>query len=630
MLKSLNYKVEFPTTGRCFENQIEFAPGLTAITGRNEKGKTLIIEMIGYCLFGSKALRGQASDYKSLAATLAFEARGKSVLIERAKKETLWIDGNIEAVGADAINKAVPALLGFGLDVFNVACAAQQGDLGRLTEMKPTARRTMVDQLIGLDVIETIEKEVKAEAKMHETVAANLAVSMAEPVEPVEPDDYEPSLNLEQTLADVQAHQQKRDQLLLVKEPVEPTAPVAPDHTDVAALEEHEAVRQKALQDKARLEGQLAGMPEATVSRGDLEKALAYQTYAAEVSRRGPKPEYSVKDLKAMEMVWDAKAQVAGREAIDCPACQHHFVPNIDAAILAVAEGNQPELTVAQITGQFRRHELWAEPLAEVAEFTIPNMQKEILAHAHTDDRVGVLNRLADIQVPADRAGDLRAARAYQSDRAIYDERVSRYRSEMDTYEGARRAVEAMEDRSTDLLALRTRASDARSYEGYLDRYRNDAARYTELVQRVADKRDAAEGYSRGADALKATRLRVKQELAPALSVAASSLLASMTGGERRHVAVDHDFNIVVDGQPLQTLSGSGKSVVNLALRIGLGQVLTSKVLPIFMGDEIDKDMDSDRASTTHNTLQSLKQFLTQIIVVTHKDDFVADQQIAL
>ena len=92
-----------------------------------------------------------------------------------------------------------------------------------------------------------------------------------------------------------------------------------------------------------------------------------------------------------------------------------------------------------------------------------------------------------------------------------------------------------------------------------------------------------------------------------------------MTAGERRHIDVDADFNIMVDGQPLQTLSGSGKSVVNLALRIGLGQVLTARVLPLFMGDEIDKDMDSERAAATHETFQNLREYLTQIILVTHK-----------
>jgi hypothetical protein len=56
------------------------------------------------------------------------------------------------------------------------------------------------------------------------------------------------------------------------------------------------------------------------------------------------------------------------------------------------------------------------------------------------------------------------------------------------------------------------------------------------------------------------------------------------------------EFDVVVDGQRLDTLSGSGKAVANLALRLGLGQVLTNNVLSVFVGDEIDASMDEDRA----------------------------------
>jgi hypothetical protein len=47
------------------------------------------------------------------------------------------------------------------------------------------------------------------------------------------------------------------------------------------------------------------------------------------------------------------------------------------------------------------------------------------------------------------------------------------------------------------------------------------------------------------------------------------------------------------------------------------------------MGDEIDKDMDQVRASSTHGTFQSLREYLTQIILVTHKE-VEADQVIQL
>lgn len=626
MLKLLDYSVEFPTTGRSFQNRIEFAPGLTAITGRNESGKTFVLEMIGYCLFGKAALRGLASDYRNLVATLNLEVGGKDVLIERAKKETLTVDGDVLAVGAEAINKEVPNLLGFGLDVFNIACAAQQGDLGALTEMKPTARRQMVDQLVGLDAVEAVEKDCKAEAKTQETVALSLAASLPVPQAPVKPDDYEPSEKLQALVTELQAYQNKRHSLSLVPEPVAPVEPTNPNLPPIGELEAHQYERQARLQDQARLQGQLAGMPEPQFSRDDLQRAVDYNQYKEVLARRGPKPVYSLDDLHEFQSIRDA--QRLASEAVECPKCDHHFHPGLTELQEKLVDLSVP-ISDAEITAEFRRHQLWAEPLEEVAEFTIPNLQQEINAHAHADRRAEVAGQLRALEIPVDRSDDLRAARAYGQELAVYNERAGRYAGELAHWSDSQAALGAMPDKSDELAVLHRRLGEAQNYEAALGRYAHEQSRYDEVMGRAALSRELAGGYSRGADALRNARVRVKQELAPSLSKSASALITAMTNGERRYVIVDHDFNITVDGQPLQTLSGSGKSVVNLALRIGMGQVLTSKVLPIFMGDEIDKDMDSDRAASTHETFQNLREYLTQILIVTHKG-IEADQVIQL
>ena len=626
MLKSLDYSVTFPTTGRSFQNRIEFAPGLTAITGRNEAGKTLNLEMIGYCLFGKEALRGFASDYKDLTATLNLEVKGQDVLIVRAKKEALTVNGEVIAVGAQAINAAVPALLGFGRDVFNIACAAQQGDLDALTKMRPTERRAMIDRLIGIDVLEAIEKECRQEAKTADTVAESLILSAVQPQEPVRPDDYEPSADLEQKLVQVQEHERERQRLMQVQEPVAPAEPVHVEG-DVAELEKREADRQAALQLKASLEGELRGLPETTVSRETLEKALAYKEYQDEVRRRGPKPDVEIELLREMEHALDIQ-QRAGDE-VACPKCKHHFHLGISAKE-AKWLGHVVPLTRAQITSEFRRHELWASPLAEVEAVELPNIQQEILAHVRADDRASLLDRLGGVVVPADRSGELRAARAYQQELAVYRERVARYDQELAAFRDAATRLESLRDLRGELELLHERLAQARAYEGHLERYARDLEHYERVRADSDGHRIRAEGFRGGATSLKSARIAVKQELAPSLARAASTLLAAMTNGERRQIDVDEDFNILVDGQPLQTLSGSGKSVVNLALRIGLGQVLTSKVLPIFLGDEIDKDMDGERAAATHGTLQNLRQFLKQIIIVTHKEEFEADNLVTL
>lgn len=632
MLKLLDYSVEFPTTGRCFQNRIEFAPGVTAITGRNEAGKTIILEMIGYCLFGKSALRGLASDYRNLTANLELMIGDKEVAIARApRSETLFVNGQQEAVGAEAINAAVPKLLGFGLDVFNIACASQQGDLGKLTEMRPTARRQMVDQLIGLDLLEGIEKECKAEAKTQDTLATGLMVSMPIPQEPVKPDDYEVSLVLEQQVKELQAHEAERAQLLRLVEPTAPVEPVAPEETDVAMLEAHEANRQILLQTQARLQGQLAGIPVARYSREELERAHATFDRAQEINRRGPKPDYTAFELEGFQSFWTLQRQYEGHDTISCPKCEHEFVQGMaDEDLARLRSMDEPPISEREITTQFRRIELWADPLPEIEEFHIDGLQEETLAHAKADERAALVAELDGLTIPVDRGDELRAARAYQSELAVYGERAARYSVELDRFTAGQARLRELGDKSVDLANLQRRLGEARAYEAAHGRYLDAAAAYDALAARARSARDLADGFGRGADSLKAARAKVKQELAPSLSQAASTLIAAMTGGERRHVDVDHDFNIVVDGQPLQTLSGSGKSVVNLALRIGLGQVLTSKVLPIFMGDEIDADLDGLRVDGMHKTLHSLKNFLTQVIIVTHKQGVDADNHINL
>jgi hypothetical protein len=57
-------------------------------------------------------------------------ARGRSYVVDRTFTTAKLMQG--EAVlcsGTTPVNKHIPALLGFGLDVFDVACAANQGDM---------------------------------------------------------------------------------------------------------------------------------------------------------------------------------------------------------------------------------------------------------------------------------------------------------------------------------------------------------------------------------------------------------------------------------------------------------------------------------------------------------------------
>ena len=122
----------------------------------------------------------------------------------------------------------------------------------------------------------------------------------------------------------------------------------------------------------------------------------------------------------------------------------------------------------------------------------------------------------------------------------------------------------------------------------------------------------------------------MKSFLAPALSREASSLMFDMTNGVLQDLTVDEDMNISVDGQTLETLSGGGITVANIALRISFAKILTGSAFPVFIGDEMDGDLDVVRREATAQAMVSLKQHLKQIILITHKDVDIADHVLDL
>ena len=75
-------------------------------------------------------------------------------------------------------------LLGFGLEVFDTACAANQGDIEKLGAMKPTERKAMVDSVIGLSVIDDLAKWCGEEARAIASAVEAMEDGLVKPEKP--------------------------------------------------------------------------------------------------------------------------------------------------------------------------------------------------------------------------------------------------------------------------------------------------------------------------------------------------------------------------------------------------------------------------------------------------------------
>lgn len=698
MFHHLTYSVTFPT-GRTFEADVDFSTGLTAITGENESGKSLHLEFLRYALFGSAALRGVASDYKTLKVDLTFSVKDELYRVERkngaAKLFRAGETWEPIASGTNSVNQKICSIFGYGLSVFDTANAVNQGEIEALGNMKPAERKRMVDQTIGLNVIDSLIDWVGNQANLVASQAMAIEQTLVPPVEPAMPDAYEPSEALAgkvMTLRKLVAEKNEINGWLKnrLTEPTPPTPPVKPNCRSGEELRPLVDAQRKLVIEKGEIDAWLKTKPSEPVKPvcdvlESVEKLEEYEANRLRITvaraaierqlEQFPEPEFSEEQVSRFEndlilyRLWERRQHLLKHgQTYQCPSCQYEWTSS-DEQLRAegldklTEEPKKPQYTESQIqamklalANKPRRLQLLAqlEPLkialpdhsADLKarreyEAALPAYEKALAAYQDWTKKEQVKRaRLAELQgcedVLKDLERELDQAVLYEHALASYELLKRNYDAALAAYQDWKQKCDEKEKRLNELAGVEDdynraleQQSIALAYEQARRNYEKAAKAYEEGLAKVDEKRQRAEQLQKARTALKTLKGKVKAHLVPSLSRVASLLLSQMTNGARSRIEVDEEFNITVDGQALNTLSGSGKAVANLAVRIGLGQVLTNRVFSVLLADEIDAAMDADRAEATAECLRGLKQSIKQIVLVSHKRP-EADQYVEL
>lgn len=684
MLKKLTYNAEFVATGRVLSQSLEFDTGLIAITGANEAGKSFVLEMIRFAWFGVGALRGQASDFAQLSVSLQWEMKGAHYLVERGLKNAkLSCGGEPLAVGTSAVNSCLLDLIGFGLAVFDVSCVANQGDIEKLSNMRPTERKRLVDSVIGIGALEVLAKWAGDEALLREKEAAGTRAGIRPVIEPDEPEGYEPSTDLADKLnqAEVDERQIQTLKAQLAVRRKSPEKPTETVNLPASALEPLARSQLETVGEIGKIEAHLRAMGHPVSTSEEHLAVLENQLQELETYRKAqmflrlhPRPEMEIADIQAVLREIEAYEKTtatstrisslirskegelctvqAGR--VECPACSHAFTPgakttegdlrgeieDLRAQLPVVPPA--PAKTKAQLDRLTAAWASWPKDQVEAAEAVKEPVDPGINAGFIADHRRQ--NKLVEEKAQlSTRLAELKAGREGKPDfvtmleqRKAYEQALVQWRqadSDYQTWVGERAQwsyrLSVLESKALPVSELRSRLTTAQVYEHMFKTY-EEGRQLAEMLETRATllEHDAAQ-YRRVRKSFIDLRQSVKQHLLPSLNAVASQLLRQMTGGSRQVVMIDDDFEIWVDKQKIHTLSGSGKACANLAIRIALGQVLTSRVFPLFLGDEIDASMDEFRAEQTALTLRSITDRISQLLLVSHKT-VDADQTIRL
>jgi DNA repair exonuclease SbcCD ATPase subunit len=576
MINRITYSVVFPTTGASLKGEFKPQPGITAVIGPNESGKTFTtIELTRYLLFGKPALRGPAIHYKKLEASGEFIIRGHTYTVSRSAKKETVVDavGNVLAVGAEEVTNKMVQLLGYGLSVFDITNASVQKKADMFGELRPAERKKLIDQVVGLADQEKVEKALKDEGAALAREAEALTRQLLAPTKPVKPKGYLPSEKLKDELDEAEKIVRSADAIKArirdVDYPVEPET-ARPRET------------REQLDEMQRIYTQI---------KSDFDR---YDR----IVQNAVTPEYTEEQLDAAAERLTLKSLVENQ--VTCPKCGEEFVPG--HGHLELPDG--PDLTRMQIS-QARDDLHQAGLVAEAKQ------------------------KRSSLRVTLNVTEDVTPQLAVLSEWETYDRLFAMAVSREAQNKQAQEELAEISDipSSEEITYLRERVRESQFYEHDLGRYAKDKARFDELTKEISELERRSKAFKDGAKNLMEARSSVKAYLAPAISAAASNLMHHMTSGKHSSITVDEDLEITVGTQPLDTLSGGAATVANLALRFALGQVLVSETFPVFLGDEMDSDADESRRETVADALQSLVQkgLLKQVILVTHRGIDIAD-----
>jgi exonuclease SbcC len=658
MFRKLNYDVTFPD-GQKLSADLDFDPGFYAIVGSNESGKTMILEMLRFLLFGSAALRGLADDYKTLRVSGSFTIKGDEYCCVRTSKSAeLTRNGDTIASGVTTVNEKIGQILGFGLPIFDVACSINQGEVERLGQMTSGERKKLVDGVLGIDALDVVVGWGLAEARVLDKEAETIRRSLVAPVEPEQPVDYKPSDQIDLSALRDQARELAEINGFLSHPRTEPARP-----SEICTQTSDElrplAEQQKAVRERiATLEVKIGALPsEAPAVPDDIDDQwVAFDAYqsAQRYLTQNPKPQHFEMQARIFIDDWSALGNINERRLLQvqidalmakgtkpCPHC-HEEIP-LEEETIKLLEQKRDVLEVpeygfvpstppiskdqclATIEAWHRFDQQAHDHASGVKEVQHPTVPRELISTyrakvGQVAEREQLVVELATLDPGEVNYESLLIRReAYEEDLIRFETQHAEWISwsaERDRKVARAQELQGADDR---LQIAQERHQTAVRYEEALERFACSVTLYDDGVARADELEAEANKHRKVKQLMTVLRSLIKQHLMPSLNKVASHLIQGMTGGQRQQVYVDENFNVVVDTKRLETLSGSAKACTNLAIRIALGQVLTNKTFSVLLADEIDASFDDARAQNTSNVLDTLANSISQILLVSHK-----------
>ena len=598
MLRKLRIKNGIKYTDSSFD----FKEGLTIIKGQNGKGKSLIQEFIRFALFGSCALRGKVSDYPSdMEISLDLDIKDKSVLIIRGLKDcTVKCDGEIVSRGTTACNSWIVECLGYDVNVFDMGNCAKQMEINKLGRMKPSERKNAIDQVIGLNIISKLIKELKEERSELKSYCSGVESALVEPQWPEKPENYTDSFLFKKELDEKVSLRTEYESILKSAEYNKTDEPSWNNTTVPTGNLSDEGIFKFLTSRKNELIR--AGVEGSKYSEEELTKWLK----SSDEWRDYIEPELDEDTIKSYLDKWEEYEHYERMKKITCPKCGNVF--SLEGELKDV---EKPSKSKEYLNEQMRRH--LRKPKLDKPEVFIDNafVKNELMLIKNEKDYKEVCSQLTKFT-----GIDFDLLREYED-----------YKKKLDAWNKYKLILQKLESYPVDKIVSKEETDKLQveyfkfvQYESDLKRYLMDKEKYDKNLKALNEKKKRIDALEVGVSGLTKFMSLVKSSIIPSLSKISSDVVSEISNCKIKKIEIEDDFTIKADGKEICLLSGGEEAIVNLAIRLALSSVLTRKALSVFIGDEIDQSMDEEHAKNTADILRRLTNQIAQVILITHKD----------
>lgn len=609
---------------------IDFAPGINVLQGKNSSGKSTVIEMLNYSLFGSIALRSAISTYdKAFEVETVLTINNVIYKINRTTKDSqiYMFDTDsdkylILATGITPVNEYLKGLLTYDYKIFSLTNFCKQHELLKLTSCSPKELVNLIEVVSGLDSSYKLLLSLKESRKECKAVIKSLSSTL----------DNSSSLNLDfQENSDYESLLKENTDVLnnfnrVLQNNYESSQTITNLYNSFIKIKNK---RNKILSDLEEANSRIDSEYTEASLQDNKESILLYKNTLSSLNRslstyNKPDTTYSnsfldvqtqlIEQNKEYEEYIRIKNKLEASKII-CPNCEHSFhfesedslEPDQVIEVAPVA----PVLTLREINNL-------RDWNAKVNDYN--SLIEEIRAHEEsytTQLSTSFIN---------DQLSLYETIRQQKSLLEYVDTEYSELLSTLESYVD-------IDQEDLEVSILNKVNEITNEYETSLEEF-NNFKNYLDLKRQYIQQQDVIASFQDNLntnkenlltynllfDVLEDVKKTIQQESFPVLNSVASDILSQITGGERNKVFITDTFKIEVDDNDIDTIEGSGKVIANLALRVALLSTFYKDTFLVCLFDEIDESLHEDRFEYMEESFNKLAEQGYQLILSSHKN----------